>query len=142
MAISQAMQTDLIQRSLRPLTSTELAWGTVRLRDAFTQIITTLPTVAARVDAGVVTDPFNQLVIQIQCSMVLRVLANPDGVLEETIDDYTRRLDAASSSGALYLTPQELTLLSTGSGSAGGAFTIRPYGIPDRIVWPNPYGVL
>jgi hypothetical protein len=141
MAISQATTADLTSRSLRPLTTAETTWATVRLRDAFTQIIAALPSLGARLDSGVVSDPINQLVIQVQCSMVLRVLSNPDGVLEETIDDYTRRLDAAISTGALYLTDLERSLLSATVGSSEGAFTIRPYGIPDRglFLFP-PYG--
>jgi hypothetical protein len=140
MAISQATQADLTSRSLRPLTPVELAWGTVRLRDAFTQIVATIPSVATRLDTGLITDPLNQLVIQVQCSMVLRVLANPDGMLEESINggDYTRRLDAAISAGALYLSDQERGLLAGSVGSSQGAFTIRPYGTPDRA-WPQTW---
>lgn len=139
MATSQATTVDLTSRSLRSLTPVETAWATIRLRDAFTQILTLIPSVGARLDTGTVSDPFNQLVIQVQCSMVLRVLANPDGMLEESINggDYTRRLDAAISAGALYLSDQERSLLAGSDASSAGAFTIRPYGASDRIGFPT-----
>jgi hypothetical protein len=60
----------------------------------------------------VVTDPFNQLVIQTQCAMVLRVLANPDGILEESGTTTPAVLDASVSTGALYLTDAERALLT------------------------------
>lgn len=126
MAINQAASSDLAARSLRPLTSTEVTWGTVRLRDAFTQILTSIPGLGVRLDAGTIADPINQLVIQVQCAMVLRVLANPDGVLEESGDDYTRRLDASVSTGALYLTDAERGLLSADGDGTDGAFSVRP----------------
>jgi hypothetical protein len=130
MAISQATTADLTTRSLRPLTTVETQWGTVRLRDSFNRILVKVPGIAAKLDAGVVSNPINQLVIQTQVDMVLRVLSNPDGVLEETIDDYTRRLDASVSAGALYVSDTEIADLRsalTGGRSSRGAFTIRPF---------------
>jgi hypothetical protein len=138
MAISQATSADLTQRSLRPLTDVEIGWGTIRLRDAFNQILTAVPSVGIRLDAGTVMDPFNQLVIQIQVAMVLRVLSNPDGILEETSDDYTRRLDAAVSTGALYLTDPERALLTAWDGVSDGAFTIRAR----PGLWPDTFPTL
>lgn len=141
MAVSQATQTDLTSRSLRSLTAPELAWGTIRLRDAFTQILIRVPGLEEQLDAGVVTAPINQLVIQTQVAMVLRVLSNPDGVLEETIDDYTRRLDASVSTGGLYLSSDELAMLVSvvetlaGNRTPRGAFTIRPQRLPVPGRW-------
>jgi hypothetical protein len=69
--------------------------------------------------------------------MVLRVLNNPEGKLQETIDDYTYRLDQSVSTGALYLSDAESSLL-TSSGGSDGAFTIRPAGTaPDAVYFPS-----
>lgn len=52
----------------------------------------------------------------VMVSMIVRVLKNPDSVrtLSESIDDYTeaKTLDAAISSGELYVSDYELSLLS------------------------------
>lgn len=39
---------------------------------------------------------------------VRRVLRNPDGLLQEQIDDYTWRRDSAVSAGSLYIDPADL----------------------------------
>jgi hypothetical protein len=129
MASNPASASDLIARSLRTLTSTEQTVGATLLNDAFTILVTEAPAVVARLDADPVDANFVALVVQIECAMVLRVLANPDGVLEETGDDYTRRLDAARSTGALYLSSVEAALLSASDGASDGAFTIKPAGL-------------
>lgn len=129
MEISPATITDLENRSLRPLSDVEIGWAETTLEDAFAQIVREVSSVAARLDDTPADDTFRRLVVQVQCAMVLRVLRNPDGVLEQTIDDYRRRLDAAVSTGALYLTDAERRLLSATSEStlSSGAFTINPF---------------
>lgn len=135
MATSPAITEDLTNRSLRPLSDAELRVGEYLLVDAWNIIASAQRTVATRLDQVSDTDPFYALVVQIQVAMVLRVLSNPDGVLEESGDDYTRRLDAARSSGSLYLSDAELSMLSENSGTTAGAFTIRPGGIHYRHPW-------
>lgn len=127
MPTNQATVTDLGRRMLRPLTPQETSWAETALDDAFRQILITLPDVAATLDGPdlAVDAPFRQVVVAVQCSMLQRVLANPDGILEETTDDYTRRLDAAVSTGALYLTDGERALLGAGTGDPEGAFAVR-----------------
>jgi hypothetical protein len=130
MATSPASSADLSVRSLRTpaLTAQELAVGETLLGDAWNIILSRVPSVAARLDASP-TDPlFAALVVQIQCAIVLRVINNPDGKLEESGDDYRYRLDASVSTGALYLSDAEAALLGNGAGMATGAFTIRPGG--------------
>lgn len=133
MASNQATGTDLAARALRPLTDAELAWGATRLGDAYDQIVVQVPSVADRLDAGLLGDPFSRLVVQVQCAMVLRVLNNPDGIRAEGSDDYTRTLDTAVSSGQLYVTDAERALLTAWDGHNDGAWTIRPYQAPVRI---------
>jgi hypothetical protein len=61
--------------------------------------------------------------------MVLRVLNNPNGKLQETQDDYSYRLDAAVSTGALYVSEAEVALLGANNSVSGSGFTIRPFGV-------------
>jgi hypothetical protein len=132
MVESPASVQELIRRSLRPLTDVEQVWAAGRLEDAYAQLVAVRPSIDARLASAAVPDGFVRLVIQVQCAMVLRVLNNPDGVLEESGDDYTRRLDASVSTGALYVTDAELALLSAGDTQSDAAFTIRPHHVTVR----------
>ena len=125
MASSPATATDLSNRSLRTLTTQETTVGGVLLGDAWNIIVAKVPSADARLDAAA----FESLVVQIQCAMVLRVLNNPDGKLEEAGDDYRYRLDQAVSTGALYISDAETALLGTNDSGSDGAFTIRPGGV-------------
>jgi hypothetical protein len=135
--ISPATSENLIERSLRPLTDAEIAWGAVRLDDAYLQIITAVPSVETRL-ATAWDSTLAALVVQVQCAMVLRVLANPDGVLEESGDDYTRRLDASISTGSLYLTDAERALLTVDAGGSEGAFSVRSQPA-SGVLFPDPW---
>lgn len=132
MATNPATSADLQNRSLRTLTASELSVGTTLLGDAWNILLTALPSLAARLDAVPTDTVFRALVIQVECAMVLRVLSNPDGKLEEQGDDYRYRLDAARSTGALYLSDAELALLGSNDGQSDGAWTIKPAGFVDR----------
>lgn len=135
MANNPADVTDLTARSLRPLTQIEQDKADQLLEDAWNIIVTRLSSVNDRMD-GAPTASFRSLVVQVQCAMVLRVMNNPDGKLEETSDDYTYRLDQAVSTGALYLSDAELGLLGS-SGGSETAFTIKPKGAtPDQVFVP------
>lgn len=136
MASNPAIATDLAARSLRPLSEVELAWGSTKLDDAWNILVTRLPSLAAKFEEFPPPSLIS-LVIQVECAMVLRVLGNPNGKLEETIDDYTYRLDQSVSTGALYLSDAEFTLLGS-SGGSENAFTIRPAGTtPDQVFVPD-----
>lgn len=127
MPTNQATVTELGRRMLRPLTADETAWAGTALDDAFRQILVEIPDVGATLDDPALPSdaPYRQVVVQVTCAMLIRVLQNPDGVLEETIDDHTRRLDAALSTGQLQLTDGERALLSAGTGQPEGAFAPR-----------------
>jgi hypothetical protein len=138
MASNPASVTDLVARSLRPLTQIEQDTADQLLEDAWNIIVTRLSSVDDRM-SGNPSVPFRSLVIQIQCAMVLRVMNNPDGKLEETSDDYTYRLDQAVSTGALYLSDAEMSLLGS-SGGSETAFTIKPAGsAPDQVFMPSQW---
>lgn len=126
MADNPASATDLQNRSLRTLTAREAEVGATLLGDAFTMVTAAKPSVTARLDKLPRDLVFTALVRQIVCAMVLRVLNNPDGKLEEQGDDYRYRLDAAVSTGALYVSTAELARLAEGDAVTDGAFTIRP----------------
>lgn len=122
---SPATITDLTERSFRPLTEQEQQVGSVMLEDAWSLILTHRPHVAERI-----TDiSFRNLVVQVQCAMVLRVIKNPDGYLSEQIDDYQYRRDSAVSTGSLYVSDAELALLGNAPGSSDGAWTINTFPI-------------
>lgn len=84
--------------------------------------------VAASADLGVLTRG-------VLVDAVLRVLRNPDGKVSETIDDYTYRRSDTVADGSLYLTDDEWALLepALSGASSGGAFTIRPGGVPSPM---------
>lgn len=52
------------------------------------------------------------LVKDVMASMIVRVLKNPDSVRSDSIDDHTTTLDVAISSGEMYLSAEEITLLT------------------------------
>lgn len=130
-----ATAVDLQNRSLRVLTTQELNVGSIILGDAWSILTTRVPSLAARIAATPTNVSLHGLVVQIQSAMVLRVLNNPSGKLEEAGDDYRYRLDSAVSTGSLYASDAEIALLGANSGVSVAAFTIHPYGVTPDI--PN-----
>lgn len=65
-------------------------------------------------------------VVRVIVTAVLRVMKNPDGLQQESIDDYTYKRDEAVSAGLLYFGDDELDGLIPGSGGTGRAFMIDP----------------
>lgn len=138
MAENPASVTDLTARSLRTLTDIEQQVGTTLLGDAWTILTSSLPSLSSRLDTDTDTDTgaLSALVVQVECAMVLRVLNNPDGMLQQSVDDYTMRLDASRSTGSLYMSDLERSLLVDSGGPSDGAFTIRPAGFtPSSAGW-------
>lgn len=127
MATNPASSQDLQDRSFRTLTQGELDVGDTLLDDAWAIMLTAKPNVNDRLNVTPKDTVFEALVIQILCAMVMRVLNNPEGKLEESQDDYRYRLDSAVSSGALYISDSELARLSDGDSASDGAWTIFPY---------------
>jgi hypothetical protein len=94
----------------RPMSDAERDVEQAVLDDAWEAVLLPLrPTLPDLVAAGSLPERTVRFVL---CSMVLRVLRNPDGKSEESIDDYRYRRDAAVSSGALYASPDELGMLT------------------------------
>ena len=138
MATNPATNSDLQARSFRTLTTGELAVGTTLLGDAWAIVLSAKPSVADRLDKLPPDLVFKSLVVQTLCAMVLRVFSNPEGKLEERQDDYQYRLDAAVSSGALYLSDSELARLSEGDDGSDGAWTIGPSFAQRGKSWTGP----
>lgn len=117
-----------IEARFRPLTAAEQivaqsllddAWAILMARDA--TIDTRLSATPATLDAA--------LVRAVESAMVLRVLRNPDGKRQESIDDYSWTLDTAISSGMLYVSDDELALLAAPfTGTTRGSVRLVAYG--------------
>lgn len=78
------------------------------------RILAQVPSIPGRVEAGTLDADLVGGVVE---DMVLRVVSNPRGIRTVSIDDYQETVDKALSSGALYLTPEEVALLA---GNVGG----------------------
>ena len=93
----------------RPLSTSEGFVALAYLADALNEVVVRRPTLAADVTAGLVTQAS---LVRVVTAMVLRVLKNPDGKGEESIDDYRYKRDAVIASGALYVSDDELRLIT------------------------------
>lgn len=91
-----------------------------------------IPTLAGRFESGAVSA---QLVGGVVEDMVLRVAKNPQALRSFGIDDFQATIDNAVSSGLLYVSADELAMLSPGSGRPSvGSIML---GVPP---WRAPYG--
>lgn len=109
----------------RNLTDQEAANATAYLDDAWALLTTRRPSLEADMVAGTVS---TGNVVRVVCAMVLRLLKNPDGKLEESIDDYRYRRDSAVSAGALYVTDDELADLTVGGHNSYRSVRLVSYG--------------
>ncbi len=108
--VNPATPADLAAR-WRPLNTAEAAIAQTLLDDAYAILLARLPTLEARMSA-VPPTVSAELVVGVICSMVLRVLRNPDGKRQESIDDYSWTRDNAVSAGLLYASEDELRLMA------------------------------
>ena len=110
MATNPATVSDLEDR-WRLLSAQETTNATALLDDAWAMLTSRRPNLPTDLDSGAVNTANARRVV---CAMVLRVLKNPSGYLEETIDDWTGRRDSVVSSGLLHVTPDELADVTPG----------------------------
>ena len=78
------------------------------------------------------------LVASVIAGAVVRKIRNPDGKVQEGVDDYSYRLNENTRKGELFLTDEEWGLICPSVVS--GAFTVRPHFEPDggrRWVGPD-----
>lgn len=100
-----------VEARFRPLSDQESTNADALLGDAWELLLSRRPNLEAAIDSATVSEAN---VIRVVVAMVLRVLRNPGGLLEESIDDYTYRRDPALSAGALYVTDDELADITPG----------------------------
>ena len=102
------------------------------LDDAWAILLAVVPDIDARVVAGTTS---TNLVISVVSAMVLRVLRNPEGIRQWSVDDASFTRDNSLSAGGLFVSPEEVALLTgAASQAAAGAFTIRAVGAPVPVV--------
>lgn len=114
----------------RPLSALELTNGGTFLDDAWRMLSRRLPTLEAEIATD---DDLSGEVVRILATAVLRLMKNPDGKRQESIDDYSWQRDRAVSAGLLYFTEDEISDLIPGGSQSRGAFSfsILPDGYPE-----------
>jgi hypothetical protein len=113
-----------IETRFRPLDAAEESSVQFLLDDAWAVLLVSVPDLEDRMTSGAVTGPLASFVVS---SMVLRVLRNPNGVRQWSVDDYSETRDNAVSSGALYVAPGEVDLLTgRANPQRRGAFSVGP----------------
>lgn len=118
--MSNPVLIDDLEARFRPLVGNERTVAQALLDDAWAIACAQLPNLASgNFDTGTA-----RAVIS---AMVVRVLRNPEGLRTFSSDDASFTRDNAVSTGGLYLSADELTLLNTASGGIRrGAFSIAP----------------
>ncbi|MFH9977941.1 hypothetical protein ACH4ND_01510 [Streptomyces sp. NPDC017179] len=112
--VTLATLEDVTNRLGRDLTEEETRQATALLEDATAMILDRFPRYA--------TEPTSTSKAVCR-AMVLRVLQNPQGLRQESIDDYQVTYDAARSAGELYISDTEAEMLRP---LATSAFSITP----------------
>ena len=142
--MSYATTDDVGISLVRAVTSDEEEFAEGLLERVEAMILRRIPDLATRIttDTGL-----QAVVVRVEADAVARVLTNPSGVYQESVDDYSYTRDRAVSSGLLYISDDEWAdLLTTpGTSVASEAFTIRPFGEPgfslsadDEGMWTTP----
>lgn len=111
-----------LEARFRSLTADEQSVAQALLNDAWAILLVSKPNLDAQVGDEVSTE----VVTFVVASMVLRVLRNPNGVRQWSVDDYSETRDVSIASGGLYVSAEELALLSPAGTGSGAAFTITP----------------
>lgn len=127
-----ATVTDVTTRLGRPLAdAVETAQVQAWIDDVEGLISSRIPALDDAVDSGA---PTAAAVTAVVCAVVIRKINNPEGKLQERVDDYSYGLTATAVEHAdLTLTNAEWGRLMPTSGV--GAFSIRP-GYEQAEVWP------
>lgn len=100
---------DVRDRLGRALTDSEAVSAGAYLSQASALVRHRFPTVDARITAG---DLSAELVAGVVADAVVRVLRNPEGKVSEGVDDYSYRRSDATATGSLYLSAEEIALLT------------------------------
>lgn len=109
----------------RTLTTTERSTAQALLDDAWAVLTLRLPTLEQRHAANQIPAA---VVVSVVTAMVLRVLRNPDGKVQESIDDYSYRRADGLAEGALYVSASELALLRGSVGASRRSVPLSAHG--------------
>jgi hypothetical protein len=132
-----ATTADLVSR-WRTLSAQETTNGTTFLTDAWRILKRRYNAMDddADLDAEIATDAdLSAEVVRVLATAVLRVMKNPDGKRQESIDDYSWQRDQAVSAGLLYISDDEFSDLIPEASGPGGAFMIDPLAGRDWDDW-------
>src|SRR5690349_6766036 len=101
---------DLVAR-WRPLSDQETTNGETFLADAWRMLKADVRRAGSDLEALIADDETGDLepeVVRVLATAVLRVMKNPDGKRQESIDDYSWTRDQAVSAGLLYFADDEV----------------------------------
>ncbi|MGH3996682.1 MAG: Gp19/Gp15/Gp42 family protein [Pseudonocardiaceae bacterium] len=109
----------------RPLTSAEDLVAATLLEDAWVMLKTHATRRGVDIEDQITTDvDLRASVIRVLATAVLRVLKNPEGKTQESIDDYAYTRSGDVAGGALGFTDDELGDLLPGLEETGRAFSV------------------
>ncbi len=111
---------DVVARFPGTMTDVQLGQVQALLDDAWEEIIARVPGVEGRLASGALRVG---IVVAVLRQAVIPVLQNAEGFLEESIDDWSGRRDAATSTGKVLFTADDLAPLFA-FGSQSQAFEI------------------
>lgn len=110
-----------VESTWRPLSDRQTTTAMVLLDRISAVMRRDVPSLSERV----ASDPDTAIIARgVAVDAVLRVLRNPEGKVQESLDDYAYRRSDAVADGLLYLTDAELALLSP----AGAAVSLPKMG--------------
>lgn len=127
MAENPATLADVTEGFERPLSDLEDRAASRWLQEAWRILNRDVPGVSARLDF--LPDAEGYLaaddVVDVLAAMVRRVLRNPDGTRSWSDDTHQETIDAALSSGELYVSEREKARLAPAPVATGGMFSIE-----------------
>jgi hypothetical protein len=114
-----------IEARWRPLSGQDRTVAQSLLADAWALLTSRRPQLEADIASGSVS---TASVVRVVSAMVIRVLRNPDGKLQESVDDYSYRRDSLVSSGVLHVTDSELADLTPAGRARRSSVRLVVYG--------------
>lgn len=128
-----------VEARWRPLSTQETTNAETFLEDAWRMLRRRHATLE---DDVLTDDDLSAETVRVMVTAVLRVMKNPDGKRQESIDDYSWTRDQALSAGLLYFTDDELDDLYPDSPSGAFSFSMLPADYPDSRFPDQPYWVV
>ncbi|MFE5309705.1 hypothetical protein [Isoptericola sp. NPDC056605] len=104
---------------------------TALIAKAELRLVAAVPSVPSRIEEGTLDVELVQGVVE---DMVLRVVRNPKALRSVGLDDFQATIDNSTSTGLLYVSPEETALLAPSSRSSVGSIRL---GVP---AWRLPGG--